>query len=148
MLNGDYNENGFKANRSKQKNKLHVQHTFSSNQQKTNLHVQRAFFSFPCRCFAPLQRCFVQLKRQTSQLHIIFMEESSYAFTRYFVSCVHVRFYFSPPLIFTLLASSISYFLTVALNFHVFLPTKFVSFVFKNSLQLFLCCPRQCKHKK
>ena len=34
----------------------------------------------------------------------------------------------------SLLAASISYFLTVALNFHVFLPTKFVSFVFKNSL--------------
>ena len=51
MLNGNDNENGFKANRSKQKNKLHV---------------QRAFLSFPCRCFAPLQRCFVQLKRQTS----------------------------------------------------------------------------------
>ena len=31
MLNGDDIENGFKANRSKQKNKLHVQHTFSSN---------------------------------------------------------------------------------------------------------------------
>ena len=24
------------------------------------------FFSFPCRCFAPLQGCFVPLKRQTS----------------------------------------------------------------------------------
>ena len=42
------------------KNKLHVQHTFSSNQQKTNLHVQHAFLSFPCRCFARLQRCFVR----------------------------------------------------------------------------------------
>ena len=27
-------------------------------------------------------------------------------------------------------------------EFHVFLPKKFVSFVFNNSLQLFLCCPR------
>ena len=35
---------------------------------------------------------------------------------------------FSLPLIFTLLAASISHFLTAALNFHVFLPTKFVSF--------------------
>ena len=97
MLNGDDNENGFKTNRPhQQKNKLHVQHTFSCNQQKTNLHVQHAFLSFPCRCFARLQRCFVRLKRQTSQLHIIFMEELSYVFTQYFVSCVHVRFYFSP----------------------------------------------------
>ena len=105
MLNGDDNENGFKTNRSnQQKNKLHVQHTFSSNYQKTNLHVQHAFLYFPCRCFARLQRCFVRLKRQTSQLHIIFMEELSYVLTQYFVSCVHVRFYFSLPLIFTLLA--------------------------------------------
>ena len=129
------------------KNKLHVQHTFYCSQQKANLHVQHAFSSFPCRCFAPLQRCFVRLKRQTSQLHIIFMEELSYVFTQYFVSCFHVRFHLSPPLIFTLLAASISHFLTAALNFHVFLPTKFVSFVFNNSLQLFLSYPRQCKHK-
>ena len=129
MLNGDNNENGFKTNRSnQQKNKLHVQHTFSSNQQKTNLHVQHAFLSFPCRCFARLQRCFVRLKRQTSQLHIIFMEELSYVLTQYFVSCVHVRFYFSLPLIFTLLAASISHFLTAAWNFQVFLSSKFVSF--------------------
>ena len=149
MLNGDDNENGFKTNRPhQQKNKLHVQHTFSCNQQKTNLHVQHAFLSFPCPCFARLQRCFVRLKRRTSQLHTIFMEKLSYVLTQYFVSSVHVRFYFSLPLIFTLLAASISHFLTAALNFHVFLPTKFVSFVFNNSLQLFLCYPRQCKHKK
>ena len=108
MLNGDDNENGFKTNRSnQQKNKLHVQHTFSSNQQKTNLHVQHAFLSFPCRCFARLQRCFVRLKHQTSQLHIIFMEELLYVLTQYFVSCVHVLFYFSLPLIFTCRAATI-----------------------------------------
>ena len=135
MLNKDDNKNGFKINRSnQQKNKLHMQHTtFSSHQQKTNLQVQHAFLSFPCCCFARLQYCFVQLKRQTSQLHIIFMEKLSYVLTQYFISCVHVRFYFSLPLIFTLLAASISYVLTAALNFHVFLRTKFVSFVFNNS---------------
>ena len=53
---------------------------------------------------------------------------------QHFVSFVHVRFYFSVPLIFPLLAASIPHFLTAALNFHVFLPTKFVSFVFNNSL--------------
>ena len=52
------------------------------------------------------------------------MEELSYVLTQYFVSCVHVRFYFSLPLIFTLLVASISHFLTAALNFHVFLPTN------------------------
>ena len=41
----------------KSKNKLHVQHTFSSNQQRINLHVKHAFLSFRCRCFARLQRC-------------------------------------------------------------------------------------------
>ena len=62
------------------------------------------------------------------------MEELSYVLTQYFVFCVHVRFYFSLPLIFTLLAASFSLCLTAALNFHVFLPTKFVSFVFSHSL--------------
>ena len=45
------------------------------------------------------------------------MEELSYVFTQYFVSCVHVRCYSSPPLIFTLLAVSISHFLTAAMFF-------------------------------
>ena len=95
-------------------------------------------FVFLCRCFAHLQRCFVGLKRQASQLRIILMEELSYVLTQDFVSCVHVRFYFSLPLLFTLLAANISHCLTAALNFHVLLPTKFVSFVFNHSLLLFL----------
>ena len=44
----------------------------------------------------------------------------SCVFTQYFVSCLHVSFYFSPPLIFTLLAASISHFLTAALTFLFF----------------------------
>ena len=137
-------------NRSNQqkKKKLHVQHTFSSNQQKANLHVQHAFLSFPCRCFARLQHCFVRLKRQTSQLHTVFMEKLSYVLTQYFVASVHDRFYFSLPLIFTSLAASISHCLTAPLNFHGFFPKKFVSFVFNLSLQLFLCYPRESKHQK
>ena len=67
--------------------------------------MQHAFCLFFCHCFVQLQRCFVGLNRQTSKLHIIFMEELSYVLTQYFVSCVHVRFYFSLPLIFTLLAA-------------------------------------------
>ena len=109
-----------------------------SKKKKKQICTCSTLFVFLCSCFAQLQRCFVGLKRQTSQLHIIFMEELSYVLTQYFVSCVHVRFYFSLPLIFTLLAASISHCLTAALNFHVFLPTKFVSFVFNHSLQLFL----------
>ena len=91
---------------------------------KKNLHVRHVFLSFPCRCFARLQRCLVRLKRQTSRLHIIFMEELSYVFTQYFVSCVHVCFYFSLPLIFSLLTACISHFVSTATNFHVVLPTK------------------------
>ena len=49
------------------------------------------------------------------------MEELSYTLTQYFVSCAHVRFYFSLPLIFTLLAASISHFLTGAMNLIFFL---------------------------
>ena len=121
---------------------------FLISKKKKQICTCSTLFVFLCRCFAQLQRCFVGLKRQTSQLHIIFMEELSYVLTQYFVSCVHVRFYFSLPLIFTLLATSISHCLTAALNFHVFLPTKLVSFVFNHSLYLFLCYPRECKHKK
>ena len=46
-----------------------------------------------------------------------FMEEMLYVF----------RFtFFSPPLIFSLVAASISHFPTAAIKFHVFLPTKLV----------------------
>ena len=58
------------------------------------------------------------------------MEELSYVLTQYFVSSVHVRFYFSLPLIFTLLAASISHCLKAALSFHVF-------FFLQNSSLLF-----------
>ena len=74
---------------------------------KTNCTCSTLFFFF-LRCFAQLQRCFVGIKRQTSQLYIIFMEELSYVLIQCFVSCV-LRFYFSLPFIFTLLAASISH---------------------------------------
>ena len=48
------------------------------------------------------------------------MEEFSYVLTQYFVSCVHVCFYFSLPLIFTLMAASISHFSPLLWIFHVF----------------------------
>ena len=55
------------------------------------------------------------------------MEELSYVLTQYIFFCVHVRFYFSLPLI-SPCWPLLSHCLTAALNFHVFLPTKFVSF--------------------
>ena len=52
-----------------------------------------------------------------------------------FVACVPVRFCFSLPLILTLLMASISHFLTA--NFHVFPPTKIVSFFLFSSFFVF-----------
>ena len=63
-----------------------------------------------------------------------------------FVACILLRFYFFTAAHFpdrSLLAASISHFLTAAMKFHVFLATKFVSFVFN----LFLCYPRKCRHE-
>ena len=146
MLNGDDNENGFKTNRPhQQKNKLHVQHTFSCNQQKTNLHVQHAFLSFPCPCFARLQRCFVRPKRQTSQLHIIFMEELSYVLTNIFFLCSCSVLFFTAAY-FHLAGRQHFSFSHRLFEFPCFFPMKFVSFVFNNSLQLFLWYRRQCRH--
>ena len=83
---------------------------------KTNLHVQHAFLSFPCCCFARLQRCFVRLKRQTSYssytlflwrncrmcLPNIFLPVFMFAFIfhcRSFSPCWPLAFLiFSPPL--------------------------------------------------
>ena len=72
------------------------------------------FFVFICRYFARLQCRFVLARRQTSQLHIIFMEELSYVLTEDFVSCVHARFYFFTAALFHQVAN-ISHFLTAAI---------------------------------
>ena len=100
---------------------------------KTNLHVQHAIY-LSLLLFCTTTTLFCSTKSSNFQVTNFFMEELSYVLTQYFVSCVHVRFYFSLPLIFTLLTASISHCFTAALNFHVFLPTKFVCFVFNHSL--------------
>ena len=51
------------------------------------------------------------------------MEELSYVLTKDFVSCVHVPLIFIWPLAFLIFSPPLC-------NFYVFLPTKFVSFVF------------------
>ena len=129
----------------KKKQIARVAHFFSNQQKNKSARAARFLYFFAVFCTTTTLLYRTKSYRQTSQLHIIFMEELSYVLTQYFVSCV-LRFYFSLPLIFTLLAASISHCLTAALNFHVFLPTKFVSFVFSHSL--ILCYPRQYKHKK
>ena len=45
-----------------------------------------------------------------------------------------VNLFFSLPLVFTLVAASISHFLTATINFHAFLSTKLVSVVFYYSV--------------
>ena len=67
-----------------------------------------------------VQHALFFLISKKTNMHI-FVEELSYVLTQYFVSCVHVRFSFSLPLIFTQLATSISHCLTAAFSFHVFL---------------------------
>ena len=100
---------------SKKKKNLHVQHTFFLISKKKNKFVRVArFFVFICRYFARLQCRFVLARRQTSQLHIIFMEELSYVLTEDFVSCVHARFYFFTAALFHL-AANISHFLIAAI---------------------------------
>ena len=122
MLNGDANENGNKIN--------------GYNKQKKQIicTCSTLFCTFHCRCFLQMQCRFARLKCQTSSLHIIFYGA--------IVLCAHQKFwclsscsllFFSLPLIFTLLAASISH-LSDRRYFHVFLPTKFVSFVFSYSL--------------
>ena len=76
-----------------------------------------------------------------------FREELWYVLTKKFVACVPVRFFFSRQLIFTLLAAIISHFLTSAMKFACFFPTKFVSFILNHLLQLFLCYPSECRQK-
>ena len=92
MLSGEGNENGEKTaiGLTGKKKTLYVQHTF--------------FCTFLFRCFARLQR-------ETSRNFLVtrFMEELSYLFL--------FTLFFSLPLIFTLVAASISHFLTAATKF-------------------------------
>ena len=105
---------------------------------KTNLHVQHAFcLSLPLFC--TITTLFWRTKT------------SNFLVTHYFyggiVVCAYPIFCFLCPcslLFFTgphlhlagrsVLAASISHFLTVSLNFHVFLPTRFVSLALALSL--------------
>ena len=99
MLNGYRNENGKKKKEIKR-----------SNQQEKNNNFARAahfFFTFLCRCC-----CNVKLPSYT-----FYGENVVCAHKETFAACVPVRLFFSPPLIFTLLAAGISHFLTVAIKF-------------------------------
>ena len=80
---------------------------FFSNQQK-NKFPRAARFLYFLLLFCITTMLFCRTKTSNFLVTHIFMEELSYVLTQYFVSCVHVRFYFSLPLIFTLVAANIS----------------------------------------
>ena len=89
--------------------------------------------------------CFARLKRITSQLHIIFMEELLYLLTKNFAACVPIPFFFTPVHFhlagcrhFSCLSQPLS-------NFCVFLPMKFVSFVLNHSHQPYIGMPMMWK---
>ena len=77
--------------------------------------------------------CFALLQGKNSQfIHVLLRKRHMY-------SC---SFFFSLALIFTLEAANMCHFLSASIKFFpVFFPTKFVTFVFYLSLQLFLLLP-------
>ena len=108
-----------------QKNKFaRAAHTLFSNQQEKK-QICICSTLFLCCCFA-------RLKHQTSQLHITFMEELSMCLPKILFREFMFASVFSMPLIFTLLANSISHFLTASINFSCF------NFFQQNSSPLFL----------
>ena len=103
---------------------------------KTNLHVQHAFcLSWPLFCITTTLFC----RTKTSNLLVIHYFYGGIVVCAYPIFCLQcscsllfftaAHFHFAGGV-----ATSISHCLTAALNFHVFLPTKFVSFVFNHSL--------------
>ena len=109
---------------------------------KTNLHVQHAFcLSLPLFCTTTTLFC----RTKTSNFlvtHYFYGGIVVCAYPIFCLLCSCSLLFFTAPHFHlagrSLLAASISHCLTAALNFHVFLSTKFVSFVFNHSLLLFL----------
>ena len=66
---------------------------------KTNLHVQHAFFVFPLPFFCTTTTLFCTTETSKFLVTHYFYGELLYVLTQHFVSSVHVRFYFSLPLI-------------------------------------------------
>ena len=122
MLNGDANENGNKINgynKQKKTNYLHVQHTF-------------LYISLPLFFTNAMPFCTTKTSNFLATHYFLWRNCPMCSPKIFFLSSCSLLF-FSLPLIFTLLAASISH-LSDRRYFHVFLPTKFVSFVFSYSL--------------
>jgi len=90
--------------------------------------------------------CFERLQHRTSWLHILLRKCCM-------LVCGPVHFFFLTAahfhsLIFTLVAASISHFLTPTIIFSCFSSIEICLLCFLSlSLSLFLCYPRQCGHK-
>ena len=100
---------------------------FFSNQQKNKFPRAARFLSF-LLLFCITTMLFCRTKTSNFLVTHIFMEELSYVLTQYFVSCVHVRFYFSLPHIFTLPVASIFMFFFLQNSSLLFSITRFSSF--------------------
>ena len=111
---------------------------FFSNKQKTDLHMQHTFcLSLPL--FSPTTTLFCRTK--TSNFLVTCYYYGGIVVCAYPIFCLlcscSLLFFTAPHFHLagrSFLTTSISHCLTAALDFHVFLPTKFVSFVFNHSL--------------
>ena len=126
------------------KKTLHVQHTFFLIRKKQICTCSTLFgLSLPLFCTTTTLFCTTKASNFLVT-HYFYggIVVCAYPIFCFLCSCSPFSFFFfffftSPHLHLTgrsLLAASISNFLTAALNFHVFLPTEFVSFVFNHSL--------------
>ena len=99
MLNWDGKENGTKINRIviRKKTNCKCNTLFFVISKKTNLLMQHAFYlSLPLFCTTTMLSCRTKMSNFLVTTYFNgFVEELSCVLTRYFVSCVHVRFYFS-----------------------------------------------------
>ena len=104
---------------------------FSLISNKTNFHVQHAFcLSFPLFCKTTTLFC----RTKSSNFlvtHYFYGGIVVCAYPIFCLPCSCPHFHLAGC---SLLGAGISHCLTAALNCHVFLPTKFVSFVFNHSL--------------
>ena len=98
---------------------------------KTNFHVQHAFcLSFPLFCKTTTLFCRTKSSNFLGT-HYFYRGIVVCAYPIFCLLCSCPHFHLAGC---SLLGAGISHCLTAALNCHVFLPTKFVSFVFNHSL--------------
>ena len=107
---------------------------------KTTLHLQHTFYLEYIIFFAIVLHNYNVKLPETSLLHVLWRKCCMFTVHYFFFFCCRS---FSPrwPLAFLIFSPPLS-------NFHVFLLTELVSFVFYLQVQLFLCYPRQCRPLK